>query len=85
MGDEVWIKVADVSRIFDDQDAEHLIVARYHGEMLADSVHVENWFDDVIKDSRSRLWKLTLIREDGLAKFIRVMAKPTMITVYEAL
>lgn len=83
MGDEVWIKAADVGRIFDDRDTEHLVLARYHGAMVPDSVRVEDWFEDVIKDSKGRLWRASSIREDDLRRFVRVMARPKMITVYE--
>jgi hypothetical protein len=85
MSDEVWITLADVKKIFNQEDTEHLVVARYHGSMLADSVRVVDQIEEIVSDSRGRLWRLTPIREGELIKFIRVLAKLEMITVYEDL
>lgn len=85
MGDEVWIGLTDVKKIFNQEDSEHLVIARYHGSMLADSVRVVDQIEEVVSDSRGRLWRMTPIREGELIKFTRVMAKPMMITVYEDL
>lgn len=85
MSDEVWIKVADVRRIFDldNPERKHLIVARYHGEMLAESVTVADCLGGVFRDSRGRLWQDSDDLEGDLRMFVRVRARPTMITVYE--
>lgn len=84
MGDEVWIVLADVKKIFNSPESGHLVAARYHGNMVGDSVRVVDEMEEVIGDSHSRLWRMTPIREGELIKFVRVMAKPVMITVYEA-
>lgn len=85
MGDEVWISLTDAKKIFNSPDSHHLVAARYHGNMVGDSVHVVDQMEEVIGDSHSRLWRMTPIREGELIKFTRVMAKPMMITVYEDL
>lgn len=86
MRDEVWIKVADVERIFDldNPEREHLIVARYHGEMVAEKVTVADCLHGVIADSRQRLWQDSDDLDGDLRKFTRVIAKPRMIMSYEA-
>lgn len=84
MCDEVWLTLTDIKKIFDETESEHLVVARYHGAMLADSVCAVDVHEEVIRDSRSRIWKLTDVHEGELHKFVRVMAKPLTITVYEA-
>jgi hypothetical protein len=87
MGDEVWIKVADVKRIFDldNREREHLIVARYHGVMLAERVTVADCLDGVLRDSRQRLWQDSDELDGDLRKFTRVMAIQRLFTVYEAM
>jgi hypothetical protein len=87
MGDEVWIKVADVKRIFDldNPESEHLIVARYHGQMLAERVVLADCLDGVLRDSRGRLWQNSDELEGDLRKFTRVMAVQKLFTVYEAM
>jgi hypothetical protein len=83
MGDEVWIPLDDVKKIFNSPGSHHLVAARYHGKMVGDSVHVVDEAEEVIGDSHFRLWRMTPIREGELIKFARVMAKPMTITVYE--
>lgn len=83
MCDEVWLTLTDIKKIFDQTESEHLVVARYHGRMVADSVHCVDVREEVIGDSRARMWRLTDLHDGELHKFIRVMAKPMMITVYE--
>jgi hypothetical protein len=87
MSDEVWIQVADVKRIFDldNPEREHLIVARYHGKMLADWVVLADCLGGVIRDSRQRLWQDSDELEGDLRKFTRVMAVQKLFTVYEAM
>jgi hypothetical protein len=85
MGDEVWIKVADVERIFDldNPEREHLIVARYHGQMVAEAVTIADCTHDVIADSHYRLWQISDDLDSDFRKFVRVLATSKTITVYE--
>lgn len=88
MSDEVWIKVADVARIFDldNPEREHLIVARYHDEMVAEKVTIADCLHGVIADSHGRLWQDSDECEghdSDFRKFTRVMARLATYTVYE--
>lgn len=85
MDDEVWIQLDDVKVIFNYPDSQHLVAARYHGRMVGDSVRVVDEIEEVIGDSHSRFWRMTPIREGELIKFVRVMAVPKTITVWESL